>query len=118
MLPAFHFHCLPQISQIVTLYGGASGGLETGVTVEIVGWWLKIIGVVKPRAWLLAISDDKELHLVANLVTRMPFGVNHIAGVSDVTIVGELEARAQELTLGAKQLSTLPAINWGQALPS
>ena len=85
---------------------------------EVVGWWLKVIGVAKPGAWLMAISDDEELHLVANLVTRLPFGVNVIASVSDVTTVAELEARAQELTLGAKQLSTLPAINWGQALPS
>lgn len=123
--PIFHsclrppnFHPLPQIPRIITLYGAVSGWLETGVTVEVVGWWLKVIGVAKPGAWLLAISDDEELHLVANLVTRLPFGVNVIAGVSDVTTVPELQARAQELTLGAKQLSTLPAINWGQALPS
>ena len=85
---------------------------------EVVGRWLKVISVATRGARLLAISDDEELHLVANLVTRLPFGVNVIAGVFDVTTVAEREARAKELTLGAKQLSTLPAINWREALPS
>ena len=89
---ASDFHRLPQIPRIITLYGAVSGWLETGIIVEVVGWWLKVIGVAKPGAWLLAISNDEELHLVANLVTRMPFGVNAIASVSNVTTVAELGA--------------------------
>ena len=45
-----------------------------GLTVEVVGWWLHTISIDKPGAWLLVVSDDDELSLVSNLVTRLPLG--------------------------------------------
>ena len=60
-------------------------------------------------------SDDDELSLVSNLVTRLPLGVNIIAGVPEATTVCEVLPRAREVMAAAKELSTLPGINFRQA---
>ena len=105
----------PQLPRVISLQGNITKWMGSGLKVEVVGWWLHTIGVNKPGAWLLVVSDNDELSLVSNLVTRLPLGVNIIAGVPKATSVSDVLPRAREVMAAAKELSTLPGINFSQA---
>ena len=105
----------PQQPRVISLQGNVTEWMGSGLTVEVVGWWLHTMGIDKPGAWLLVVSDDDELSLVSNLVTRVPLGVNIIAGVPGATSVSGVLPRAREVMAAAKELSNLPGINSSQA---
>ena len=105
----------PQLPRVISLRGNVTEWMGSGLTVEVVGWWLHTMGIDKPGAWLLVVTDDDELSLVSNLVTRLPVGVNIIAGVPKATTVCEVLPPARQVMAAAKELSTLPGINFSQA---
>ena len=63
----------PQLPRVISLRGNVTEWMGSGLTVEM-GWWLHTIGIDKAGAWPLIVSDNDELSLVSNLVTRLPLG--------------------------------------------